>query len=353
MTTSPAAPPPMPGPYIRAALNALIEQRRDLTESEAEACMGEIMAGEASPAQFGAFVTALRLKGETVDELTGMMRVMRARALHVEVAAKPLLDTCGTGGDGLNTFNASTAAAFVVAAAGGKVAKHGNRAASSQSGSADVLEALGAQIALTPEQVAGCIERTGVGFMFAQAYHPAMRFAGPLRRELGIRTVFNILGPLTNPADASCRVFGVPNRELAEKIAGLVARLGLRHVLVVSGDDGLDEISVSGPTTVFEVRGADITQRTITPNDLGLRVHPLAEVTGGTPQENAATMRHIFSGEGPEAVRDFVAANAGAGLYVLGLAANLKQGVEQARGVMENGDAAARLGAFVEATRRA
>ena len=352
--TTPAAPPPsMPGPAIRAALAALVDQRRDLSESEAAACMEEIMTEGASPAQFGAFVTALRLKGETVDELTGMMRVMRSRALHVEVPSKPLLDTCGTGGDGLNTFNASTAAAFVVAAAGGKVAKHGNRAASSQSGSADVLEALGAQISLTPEQVAACIERTGVGFMFAQAYHPAMRFAGPLRRELGIRTVFNILGPLTNPADASCRVFGVPNRALAEKIAGLVARLGLRHVLVVSGDDGLDEISVSGPTTVFEVRGTDITERTITPSDLGLRPHPLSEVVGGTPQENAATMRHIFSGDGPEAVRDFVAANAGAGLYVLGLAASLKQGVELARGVMDNGDAAARLGAFVEATRRA
>jgi anthranilate phosphoribosyltransferase len=343
----------MPGPAIRAALAALVEQRRDLAESEAAACMEEIMTDGASPAQFGALVTALRIKGETIDEITGMARVMREHALHVEVPVRPLLDTCGTGGDGLRTFNASTAAAFVVAAAGGKVAKHGNRAATSQSGSADVLEALGAELALKPEQVAACIERTGIGFMFAQAYHPAMRFAAPLRRELGIRTVFNILGPLTNPAGANCQVLGVPDVALGEKMAHVLARLGVRHALVVTGEGGLDEISVGGPTDMFEVRGIDVTPRRITPDDLGICPHPLSEVVGGTPQENAATMRSIFSGEGPEAVRDFVAANAGAGLYVLGLAASLKQGVEQARGAMESGDAAARLGAFVEATRRA
>lgn len=344
---------PIPGDAIRAALVVLVDLGRDLTEAEAAACMEEIMGERASAAQFGAFVTALRLKGETVDEITGMARVMRAHALQVQVATRPLLDTCGTGGDGLRTFNASTAAAFVVAAAGGKVAKHGNRAASSQSGSADVLEALGAQIALSPEQVAGCIEQTGVGFMFAQAFHPAMKFAGPLRRELGIRTVFNILGPLTNPAQANCQVLGVPNADLAEKMAHVLARLGLRHSLVVSGAEGLDEISVSGPTTAYEVRGAEVTTREITPNELGLTTHALSDVVGGTPQENATTMRLIFTGEGPAAVRDFVAANAGAGLYVLGLAASLRQGVEQAKTVMDNGDAAARLGAFVEATRRA
>lgn len=343
----------IPGEAMRGALVALIDLGRDLTEAEAAACMDEIMGERATAAQFGAFVTALRLKGETVDEITGMARVMRAHALRVEVASRPLLDTCGTGGDGLRTFNASTASAFVVAAAGGKVAKHGNRAASSQAGSADVLEALGAQIALTPEQVAGCIDQTGVGFMFAQAFHPAMKFAGPLRRELGIRTVFNILGPLTNPAQANCQVLGVPNAELAEKMAHVLARLGLRHALVVSGAEGLDEISVSGPTTAFEVRGTEVSQREITPNELGLKTYPLAEVVGGSAQDNATTMRKIFTAEGPEAVRDFVAANAGAGLYVLGLAASLRAGVEQARVVMDNGDAAARLGAFVEATRRA
>ncbi len=347
MTTS------MPGEAIRAALIAMVDEHRDLSEAEAAACMDEIMGEGATPAQFGAFVTALRIKGETVDEITGMARVMRARALHVEVHSRPLLDTCGTGGDGLRTFNASTAAAFAVAAAGGKVAKHGNRAASSQSGSADVLEALGAQIALTPEQVAHCIEQTGVGFMFAQAFHPAMKFAGPLRPQLGIRTVFNILGPLTNPAAANCQVLGVPSAELAEKLASVLARLGLRHALVVSGEGGLDEISVSGPTTAFEVRGAEVTKREITPNELGVTTYPLSEVVGGSPADNAVTMRKIFTGEGPDAVRDFVAVNAGAGLYVLGLAASLRQGVEQARTVMDSGDAAARLGAFVEVTRRA
>lgn len=344
---------PMPGEAIRAALVALVDLGRDLTEAEAAACMDEIMGERASAAQFGAFVTALRLKGETVDEITGMARVMRAHALRVEVPTRPLLDTCGTGGDGLRTFNASTAAAFVVAAAGGKVAKHGNRAASSQSGSADVLEALGATIALSPEQVASCIEQTGVGFMFAQSFHPAMKFAGPLRRELGIRTVFNILGPLTNPAQANCQVLGVPSVELAEKMAHVLARLGLRHALVVSGAEGLDEISVSGPTTAYEVRGTEVTTREITPDELGLKTHALSEVVGGTAQENADTMRKVFSGTASEAVRDFVAANAGAGLYVLGLAATLRQGVEQAKAAMESGDAAARLGAFVEATRRA
>ncbi len=344
---------PIDGIAMRAALVALIDERRDLSEAEAAACMDEIMGDGATAAQFGALMTALRLKGETVDEIVGMARVMRARALHVEVPSRPLLDTCGTGGSGLRSFNASTAAAFAVAAAGGKVAKHGNRAATSQSGSADVLEALGAEIALTPAQVVGCIEKVGVGFMFAQAYHPAMKFAAPLRRELGVRTVFNILGPLTNPAGANCQVLGVPSAAIGEKLAHALARLGMRHALVVSGDEGLDEISVSGPTTAFEVRGEAVTQRRITPNELGLATYPLAEVAGGTPQENAVTMRQIFTGEGAPAVRDFVAANAGAGLYVLGLASSIKQGVEQARTVMENGDAAARLGAFVEATRRA
>ena len=352
MTNAPTPPAPMAGTAMRAALVALVDDHRDLTEAEAAACMEEIMGDGATAAQFGALMVALRLKGETVDEITGMAKVMRAHALRVEVPSRPLLDTCGTGGDGLRTFNASTAAAFAVAAAGGKVAKHGNRAATSQSGSADVLEALGADITLTPQQVVNCIERTGVGFMFAQAFHPAMKFAAPLRRELGLRTVFNILGPLTNPADANCQVLGVPNAAIGEKLAHVLARLGMRHGLVVSGDEGLDEISVSGPTTAFEVRGETVTQRRITPDELGLATYPLAEVAGGTPQENAVIMRKIFTGDGAPAVRDFVAANAGAGLYVLGLASTIRQGVEQARTVMDSGDAAARLGAFVEASLR-
>ncbi|OGO49932.1 MAG: anthranilate phosphoribosyltransferase, partial [Chloroflexi bacterium RBG_16_68_14] len=227
---------------IRDAIAALVD-RRDLTEQEAAACMEEIMSAEATPAQFGAFVVALRMKGETVDEIAGMARVMREKALRVEVDG-PLLDTCGTGGDAKGTFNVSTAAAFVAAGAGARVAKHGNRAMTSACGSADVLEALGARIELSPEGVAACIERAGFGFMFAPAFHPAMKFAAGPRREIGVRTVFNILGPLTNPAGAQSQVLGVAEASLAEKLAHVLLRLGVKHALVVHGEDGLDEISL-------------------------------------------------------------------------------------------------------------
>lgn len=346
---------------IKQALAALVDERRDLSEVEAAESMREIMrAGlgdidgeKATEAQFGAFVTALRMKGESVDEIVGMARAMREHSLHVKVDAKPLLDTCGTGGSNKKVFNASTAAAFVAAGAGAKIAKHGNRAMTSQSGSADLLEALGAVVTLGPDQVAQTIEKTGVGFMFAQTFHPAMKFAGPLRPQLGFRTVFNILGPLTNPAGASCHVMGVPNVALAERLANALARLGMRHALVVSGEDGLDDITVTGPTTVFEVRGDVVSQRTITPFDLGLSVHSAEEIAGGTPEQNAQIFRDVLKGEGPVAVRDLIVAQAGAGLYVTGLAASLRQGVEMAINSIEEGDAAAKVGAFVEATRRA
>lgn len=337
---------------LQTGIAALVEERRDLSEAEAAACMDEIMGEGATAAQFGAFVVALRLKGESVDEIVGMARVMRARALRVEVQARPLLDTCGTGGDASGTFNVSTAASFVAAAVGAKVAKHGNRAMTSQSGSADLLEALGAKIALGPEEVAHCIERTGVGFMFAQAFHPAMKFAAPLRRELGVRTAFNILGPLTNPAGANCQLLGVPSEALAAKLAAALARLGTRHSLVVTAEDGLDEISVSGPTTLFEVRGEEVTRRTVTPAELGLATHARSELAGGTAAENATLLRALLAGEGRPALHDFVVANAGAALYVCGLAATLVQGVEAARTAIASGDAAACVGAFVEATRR-
>lgn len=340
------------GADIRSAIAALVEEGRDLAEAEAQAAMREIMEGEATPAQLGAFLVALRLKGESVDEIVGMARVMRAHVRPVEIDRGPLLDTCGTGGSGMKSFNVSTAAAFVAAGAGALVAKHGNRAATSRSGSADLLEALGAELALEPEAVAACIERTGVGFMFAQAYHPAMRHAAAPRRELGIRTVFNLLGPLTNPAGATARVLGVPGAELGERLALALARLGVRHALVVSGEEGLDEISIAGPTTVFEVRGEEVSRRTVAPPDLGLPVHPLEDVRGGTAEENAALLRSVFAGDGPAAVRDFVVANAAAGLYVAGLASSLRQGADQAREAIESGDAAARVGSFVEATRR-
>lgn len=337
---------------IREAIAAIVDQRRDLTEEEAAAVMQEIMRAEATPAQFGAFVVALRQKGESVDEIVGMARVMREHALHVPITERPLLDTCGTGGSALNTFNVSTAAAFIAAAAGARVAKHGNRAMTSQSGSADLLEALGAQITLTPEQVAECIRRTGVGFMFAQAFHPAMKFAAPLRREIGVRTVFNILGPLTNPAGANCHVLGVPSAALAEQLAHALARLGVRHALVVSGAEGLDELSISGPTALFEVRGDVVSRAEITPEQAGLPRHPFDAVRGGSAEENAAALRAVLGGEGSVPLRDFMVLNAGAGLYVAGLASSIRQGVEQARTAIESGDAAARLGAFVEATRR-
>ena len=346
---------------IKQALAALVDERRDLSEVEAAESMREIMRaglldldGErATEAQFGAFVTALRMKGETVDELVGMARAMREHSLHVDVNVKPLLDTCGTGGSNKKVFNASTAAAFVAAGAGAKIAKHGNRAMTSQSGSADLLEALGAVVTLGPEQVAQTIEKTGVGFMFAQTFHPAMKFAGPLRPQLGFRTVFNILGPLTNPAGASCHVMGVPNVALAATMAQVLARLGMRHALVVSGEDGLDDITVTGPTTVFEVRGDAVSQRTVTPFDLGVAVHSAADIEGGTPEQNAQIFRDVLRGEGPPAVRDLIVAQAGAGLYVTGLASSLRAGVDMAKQSIDDGDAAAKLGAFVEATRRA
>jgi len=342
---------------IREAIIAMVDEDRDLTEAEATAVMHEIMGAAESEdgpteAQFGAFVTALRMRGETAEVITGMARAMRDHSLRVPIEARPLLDTAGTGGS-RKIFNASTAAAFVAAAAGATVAKHGNRAMTSRSGSADFLEALGAEIALSPEQVASCIEQTGVGFMFAQSFHPAMKFAGPLRPQIGIRTIFNILGPLTNPAGANCHVMGVATPELGEKMAAALAALGVRHAIVVAGDDGLDDITVCDSTTTFEVRGAEVTRGTITPEQIGLSRYPSDAIEGGTAEENAAIMRAVFAGDGPPAVRDLICANAGAGLYVTGLASSIKSGVAMAREVIDSGDAAARAGAFVEATRRA
>ncbi len=334
---------------IREAIEALVAQGRHLTEEEAAAAMADIMNGEATPAQIGAFITALRMKGETVDEITGMARVMRAKALKVPVEG-PVIDTCGTGGDGSGSFNVSTAAAFVAAGAGVRVAKHGNRAMSSHSGSADVLEALGARINLTPEQVAACIRETGIGFMFAQMFHPAMRHAAGPRREIGIRTAFNILGPLTNPAGATAQLLGVPLAPLAEQLAQVLSRLGVRRALVVSGDDGLDELSLSAPTCVVEVHGEDVRRYRVTPQELGLEPAPRAAVRGGSPAENAEAMRQVFKGsEGP--LRDFVVLNAAAALVVGGVAPDLASGVQQAREVIDSGAALTALERFVEATR--
>lgn len=333
---------------LKQALEALINEQRDLTEDEAAEAMATIWDGEATPAQFGAFVTALRLKGETVDEIAGMARVMRARALHVEFEA-PLIDTCGTGGDGSGTFNVSTAAAFVAAAGGVRVAKHGNRAASSQCGSADVLEALGARVELTPQQVACCIGQCGIGFMLASAYHPAMRYASAPRREIGVRTVFNILGPLTNPAGAQGQVLGVPSASLVEKLARVLQRLGTRHALVVHSDDGLDELSISAPTTVCEVQGEELKSYRVCPEDVGLQTAPRAAVLGGSPPTNAEMMRNLFAGaEGP--VADFTLLNAAAALAVGGVAAGIADGVALAGAILRDGEAARTLDRFVSLT---
>jgi anthranilate phosphoribosyltransferase len=330
---------------IRDAIAALVE-RRDLSEEEASACMEEIMAGEATPAQLGAFLVALRMKGETVDEITGLARVMREKSLHVDVAG-PLLDTCGTGGDASGTFNASTAAAFVAAGAGARVAKHGNRAMSSACGSADVLEALGVKIDLAPDAVAACIERAGIGFMFAQAFHPAMKHAAGPRREIGVRTVFNILGPLTNPAGAQSQVLGVANALLAEKLAEVLGRLGTKHALVVHGEDGLDEVSAGATTLVYEMQDGRLTVSRIEPRELGLAVHSPDAVRGGSADENAAALRRVLAGEaGP--LRDFTLLNAAAALVAADMAPDMKEGLALAAKSIDSGAANEKLAALVQ-----
>jgi anthranilate phosphoribosyltransferase len=330
---------------IREAISSAVAARH-LTEVEAATVMEEIMSGEATPAQLAAFLTALRLKGETVDEIAGMARVMRAKASHVSCDGA-LLDTCGTGGDASGTFNVSTAAAFVAAAAGARVAKHGNRAMSSRCGSADVLEALGAKIELSPEGAASCLEETGFCFMFAPAFHPAMRFAAGPRREIGIRTVFNILGPLCNPAGACRQVLGVADPSLGEKMAQVLARLGCERALIVHGEEGLDEVSPAGPSRVWEVKGGTVERYSVSPADAGLTPHPLSEVGGGTPEENARMLRSTLGGErGP--VRDFTLLNTAAGLLAFDLAGDFAEGVATAAGAIDSGGALEKLDRFVE-----
>lgn len=335
---------------IKQAIDALVNHRRDLAEDDAAEVMRGIMTGETSPAQIGAFLAALRMKGETVDEVTGMARVMREHSLKVETEGV-VVDTCGTGGDASGTFNVSTAAAFVVAGAGAKVAKHGNRAMSSGCGSADVLEALGAKIDLNPEQVAQCLRETGIGFMFAQVFHPAMKYVAPARREIGIRTVFNILGPLTNPAGARYQLLGVARAELAPMIAAVLSRLGTHHALVVHGDGGLDEISLTGESHVHEVRDGETREYYVSPEELGLSKAPLEAVKGGTPEENAAKLRAVLAGEkGP--LRDIVALNAAAALVAADMAPDLKAGVRLAAEAIDSGAAKERLEVFVGMTNR-
>ena len=334
---------------IREAIDTVVAGR-SLSMEEAASVMREIMKGEATPAQLGAFLTALALKGETTQEIAGMARVMREMALKVEVAG-PLIDTVGTGGDGKNTFNISTATAFVAAGAGLKVAKHGNRAASGSCGSADVLEALGVKIELSPQAVARCINEVGVGFMFAPVFHPAMRHAGPVRREIGIRTVFNILGPLTNPAGAQSQLLGVAFPELGPTMAEVLGLLGSSHAMIVHGDGGLDELSLSGDTSVWEVQGGEVKRWTVHVEDTGLPITPIEAVRGGSKEENATTMRRVFQGE-PGPVRDMVLLNSGAVLLVGELVEDIRQGVALAAQIIDGGTALAKLEQFVKLTQR-
>lgn len=336
---------------IREAIDAIVTHGRALSEAEAADVMREIMSGEATPAQIGAFLVALRLKGETVDEITGMARVMREHALTVD-APETVVDTCGTGGDASGTFNVSTAAAFVVAAAGAPVAKHGNRAMTSACGSADVLEALGAKIDLPPEHVARCIREVGIGFMFAPVFHPAMKYAAAPRRAMGIRTVFNVLGPLSNPADADSHLLGVYAPELVTPIAQALRRLGCQEAMVVHGLDGLDELSTLGRTLLAWLRDDAVQTVEMTPRDFGLpQAHPAA-LQGATPQENAALAFHILTGRtGPaDPKRDIVLLNAAAGIIVGGKADGFAEGLDLARESIDSGRAYTRLKRLVAAS---
>jgi anthranilate phosphoribosyltransferase len=308
-----------------------------LTMDEASAVMNEIMEGSATPAQFGALVTALRLKGETVEEIAGFARTMRSKALRVSIS-EPVVDTCGTGGDGKGTFNISTTAAFVVAACGLKVAKHGNRAMSSQCGSADVLEVLGVKIDLNPEQVQKCLEKVGIGFMLAPVFHPSMKYAAAPRKEVGIRTVFNILGPLTNPAGARAQVLGVPEKSLTEKMATVLKMLDCQHALVVHGEDGLDEITITGKTFVSELKKGSIKNYEVTPEEFGLPRAKPDSLKGGTVKDNAELLRSILSGK-KGAQRDIVLMNAAAALLAGDKITTLGQGITLAEQAIDNGKA--------------
>ncbi|MEI7768895.1 MAG: anthranilate phosphoribosyltransferase [Chloroflexales bacterium] len=337
---------------IREAIIA-VAGGRDLSQAEAAMVMDEIMTGAATPAQMGAFLTALHLKGETDAEIAGMAEVMRQKATPVYFDG-PVADTCGTGGDGSHTFNISTAAAFVAAGAGLTVAKHGNRAMSSVCGSADVLEGLGVKIDLDAEGVARCLSEAGIAFMFAPKFHPAMRFAGPVRREIGIRTAFNILGPLTNPARARHQVLGVASAALAEKLARALSRLDTVHALVVHGDGGVDELTLSGPNVIYDVRGGQApTMQTVAPEDLGLARAPQLDLRGGDVATNAAIVRAILSGEEAGPRRDVVLLNAAAALVAGDLAGDLAGGLAMARASIDGGQARARLARMVAASNAA
>jgi anthranilate phosphoribosyltransferase len=344
---------------LRYLIQKLVEEE-DLSEREMTGAMEVIMTGEASEAQVGAFLTAFRLKGETVDEIVGAARVIRRHAAPVgaprskpaaESAPASLVDTCGTGGDAGHTFNISTAAAFVLAGAGVRVAKHGNRAVSSRCGSADVLQSLGVNLDVEVDTIGDCIDEIGIGFLYAPHLHSAMRHVAPIRREIGIRTVFNLLGPLTNPADVDCQVVGVCRRELTGILASALARLGSRRAMVVHGSDGLDEITTTGPTHVAELQDGSIREYDIRPEDAGLPSAHAHSLRGGDAAVNAEIVRLVLDGaRGPQ--RDIVILNAAGALTVAGEAQDLKEGVEVAAASIDSGRARAKLAELIEKTNR-
>ncbi len=319
-----------------------IMKREHLDRDTARLAMGEIMDGKATPAQIGAFLAGLRVKGEQVDEIIGFAQAMRERSVKLPLQIKGLVDSCGTGGDGSDTFNISTAAAIVAASAGIKIAKHGNRAVSSKSGSADVLEALGVPIVLSPESAACCLEETNLCFLFAPLYHQAMKHAAGPRKELAVRTVFNLLGPLTNPAQADYQLLGVYDSSLIQTVVTALRELGVKRALVVAGEDGLDELTVTGISHVAELREGIISTYEITPEQCGLSRYPLSDLKGGDAACNARIIREVFSGK-PGAARDITLMNAGAILYLAGQADTIEAGVKQAATFIDSGHVLSKL----------
>ena len=327
------------------AIKAVIQQH-DLSRDEMSAVMQQIMTGEATPAQIGGFLVGLQMKGETIVEIAAAASVMRSLATPVDITGDHVVDTCGTGGDGASTFNVSTASAFVVAAAGAKVAKHGNRSISSSSGSADVLEAAGVNLDITPEQVKQCVETVGVGFMFAQKHHGAMKHAIVPRRDMAVRTVFNLLGPLTNPAQAPNQVLGVFDKKWVEPMAHVLKELGSQHVLIVHADDGLDEISIGSASSVAELKEGVISSYTIQPEDFGLTRRDISQLAVNNAQESLAIIKDIFAGKAG-AARDIVVLNAGAAIYAANLTESLSEGIKQAQITIDSGKAQEKLDALI------
>ena len=328
-----------------------LSKKQDLAYAEAEAVMDEIMSGQATPVQMSAYLTALSLKGETIDEITASAAGMRAHCIKL-LHNLDVLEIVGTGGDGSNSFNISTTSSLVIAAGGVPVAKHGNRAASSKSGAADVLEALGVKITLTPERSAEILKKINICFLFAQNYHIAMKYVAPIRKELGIRTVFNILGPLSNPAGANMELMGVYDQSLVEPLAQVMANLGVNRGMVVYGQDSLDEISMCAPTSVCEIRDGKFTSYEITPEQFGYERCEKGALTGGTPAENAEITKAILKGEEKGPKRQAVCLNAGAALYIAGKAASIEEGVKLAESLIDSGAALKKLEEFVEETNK-